>query len=248
MNTILKSVRQDAKALLQAGFEGVIVENYGDAPFYPGVVPPVTVACMTACALAIRAAAPQLWLGINVLRNDAEAALAIAAATGAGGIRINVHTGARVTDQGPIVGQAHATLRRRKELGLAGLGDAPGRSPVALLCDVDVKHSAPLAARPFADEVEETGDRGLADALLITGAGTGKPVDAAALKLLRAHTSRPIYLASGTTLATMALAKQAYGIIVGSALRADGKAGGAIDPDTAVRVARAFENVQKKRL
>ena len=50
-------------------------------------------------------------LGINVLRNDAESALAIAAVVSASCIRVNVHTGARVTDQGVIEGEAAATLR-----------------------------------------------------------------------------------------------------------------------------------------
>ena len=138
--SVVSSAERDARALAEAGFDGIMVENFGDAPFVPDRVSPVTVAAMTACAVAVRAAAPKVALGVNVLRNDAEAALAVAIAARAEMIRINVHTGARVTDQGLVEGRAHVTLRQRRALGA---------ERVLLLCDVDVKHSAPLAARPL---------------------------------------------------------------------------------------------------
>jgi membrane complex biogenesis BtpA family protein len=155
LSSVVASAARDAEALANAGFDGVVVENYGDAPFEPGAVAPVTVAAMTRCALAVRVAAPTLALGVNVLRNDAESALAIAVATGAAFVRVNVHSGARVTDQGVIEGRAHATLRLRKALGAEA---------VALFCDVDVKHSAPLARRPIVEEALELTERGGADA------------------------------------------------------------------------------------
>lgn len=165
---VVASAARDARALAAAGFDGIVVENFGDAPFVPDRVAPITVAAMTACALAVRAAAPGVALGINVLRNDAEAALAVAVACGAEMIRINVHTGARVTDQGLIEGRAHLTLRQRRALGA---------ERVALLCDVDVKHSAALAARPIGEEAHDLAARGLADAVLVTGSGTGRGAD-----------------------------------------------------------------------
>src|SRR5690606_23025241 len=120
---------RDARTLAEAGYDGMIVENFGDAPFARGSVAPVTVAAMTRCALAAREAAPALALGVNVLRNDAEAALAVAAAADASMVRINVHTGARLTDQGIVTGEAYTTLRARRALGLSDL---------RLLCDVAV--------------------------------------------------------------------------------------------------------------
>ena len=142
-----RSASDDARALAAAGYDAIIVENFGDAPFFATRVPPVTVAAMTACALAVRAAAPGVELGINVLRNDAEAALSIAACTGANFVRINVHTGARVTDQGLVQGEAATTLRLRRALGV---------EKIAIWADVDVKHSAPLGApRPLVQEVED---------------------------------------------------------------------------------------------
>ena len=116
LNAIIDWVLTDANALAGGGTDGLIVENFGDVPFYPRQVPPHTVAYMTALAGEVRRRF-KLPLGINILRNDPASALAIAAAVAADFIRVNIHTGARLTDQGVIQGTAHKTLRYRKLLG-----------------------------------------------------------------------------------------------------------------------------------
>ena len=223
-----------AKVLADCGFDAIIVENFGDAPFYSSEVPPITVAAMTACVLAVREAAPGLAVGVNVLRNDAEAALSVAVATEASFVRVNVLTGARVTDQGIIEGNAASLLRLRRALSADSIG---------IWADVDVKHSAPLgAARPLAQEVEDTTHRALASAILVTGSGTGKGVDLEKLALVRAASgSVPVYVASGSTLEQLpSLAEHATGVIVGSALREGGRAGGPVDPALTQAFASAF--------
>jgi membrane complex biogenesis BtpA family protein len=223
----------DARVLAEAGYDAIIVENFGDTPFFATRVPPVTVAAMTACAIAVRAAAPGVPLGINVLRNDAEAALSIAVCTQASFVRINVHTGARVTDQGIVQGEAATTLRLRRAL----LGDS-----VAIWADVDVKHSAPLgAARPLVQEVEDLTKRGMADVVLVTGEGTSKGVDLEKLAAVKRASDKPVLVASGATLATLpSLASSCDGVVVGSALRAGGVPGGSIDVALAKEFAAAF--------
>jgi hypothetical protein len=221
----------DARTLAAAGFDAILVENFGDAPFFPDRVPPITVAAMTACAAAARAAAPMLSLGINVLRNDAEAALAVAVATGAVMIRINVHAGARVTDQGIIVGRAHDTVRLRQSLGA---------EHVRLLCDVDVKHAAPLAPRPIGEEAEELALRGLADAVLVTGTGTGRRVARRHLEEVLGAVQVPVLVASGVAEDALHELGAAHGVVVGSSLRRSGLAGDPVDPDVAARFASAF--------
>jgi membrane complex biogenesis BtpA family protein len=228
---VAASAARDALALAEAGFDGILVENFGDAPFLPGRVSPVTVAAMTACALAVRAAAPGVALGVNVLRNDAEAALAVAVAAGADLVRVNVHTGARVTDQGLVEGRAHETLRLRRALGAGH---------VRLLCDVDVKHSAPLAARPIGEEAHDLAERGLADAVLVTGSGTGRGVDLSDLSAVLAAVHVPVLVASGVTIDTLAAVRRAHGVIAGSCLRASGRAGDPVDAAIATRFADAF--------
>jgi len=228
---IARLAAADARALALAGFDAVIVENFGDAPFLRQVEA-VTVSAMTVAALAVREACPGARLGINVLRNDAEAALSIACAVGADLIRVNVHTGARVTDQGIVEGAAGATMRLRRALGADG---------VLIWADVDVKHSAPLGARPIQDEARDLESRGLADAVLVTGEGTGRAVDLGKLSVVRSAVKVPVLVASGATLESLAgLAPACDGVIVGSALRADGRAGGPVDAEIARRFADAF--------
>ncbi|MBK9262172.1 MAG: BtpA/SgcQ family protein [Polyangiaceae bacterium] len=228
---------RETQLLAACGYDGVIVENFGDAPFFPSAVEPITIAAMTMCLRAARDAAKNLFLGVNVLRNDADAALAIAVATNADMIRINVHTGARVTDQGLVEGAAHRTLRARRALQA---------ERVKLFCDVDVKHSAPLAPRPIAEEAHDTADRGLADALLVTGSGTGRPASGDDLEAVCRAASVPVYVASGVTIDALPALASAHGFIVGSAIRATGRAGDPIDRDTAARFADAFRAIRRK--
>jgi membrane complex biogenesis BtpA family protein len=234
---IAASAARDARVLAAAGFDRVMIENFGDAPFFADRVPPVTVSAMTACALAVRKACPDLPLGVNVLRNDADSALAIAAVVGATCIRVNVHTAARVTDQGLVEGRAAETLRSRRALGAEG---------VAIWADVDVKHSAPLAPRDVGREADDLVVRGLADAVLVTGEGTGRGVDLAKLGRVReAVASTPVLVASGATVDSLGeLAGLCDGVIVGSALRAGGIAGGPIEPDRASQFAIAFRQAR----
>ncbi len=233
MAEIAAGAVRDARALADSGFSHIMIENFGDAPFFRGAVPAVTVSAMTACVLAVRDAVPRALLGVNVLRNDGESALSIAHVTGAAYIRVNVLAGARVTDQGIIQGESATLLRRRRELG----ADA-----VAVWADVDVKHSAPLAPYPLEQEVKDVTERALAAAVLVTGEGTGHGVDAQKLARVKgAAGGVPVLVASGATLETLrALAEHADGVIVGSALRLDGKAGGPIDTARAKAFAKAF--------
>jgi len=142
-----------------------------------------------------------------------------------------VHTGARVTDQGLVEGRAHITLRQRRALGADG---------VLLLCDVDVKHSAPLAARPIGEEAEDLVLRGLADAVLVTGTGTGRGADRRDMEAVRAAVDAPLLVASGVTEATLPDLRIAHGVVVGSCLRAGGRAGEPVDEEIARRFAGAF--------
>jgi hypothetical protein len=219
LQSVIDTACRDLDALLAGGVGAAMVENFNDVPFHPEQVPPVTVAALAVVAAELRRAAPDLPLGINVLRNDAEAALAVAAAVGARFIRVNVHTGAMVTDQGPLVGQAHRTLRRRRELGLDDVG---------ILADIRVKHAAPLAARALVDEARDLRLRGLADALVVSGAATGAATDPAHLAELRAALPDcPLLVGSGVTLDNLPdYADLADAVIVGTSLKTAGR----VDP------------------
>lgn len=214
---------KEAQALTQAGFEGIILENFGDTPFYKDRVPPETVASLAVIAAAVREST-RLPLGINVLRNDAWSALAIASVTGAQFVRVNVMSGVVATDQGMIETNAAQWIRERDRLG----------GNVAILADAHVKHARSLSSDDIGLAVEEIGLRANADGVIITGATTGRAVDLA--KLARASEIAreygfPLYIGSGATTENLReLREHASGIIVGSALRKGGKAGAPLDP------------------
>jgi uncharacterized protein len=227
MHDVLAAARRDAAALAEGGVHGVMVENFGDVPFHPEHVPPETVAGLAVVALEVARIAA-LPLGINVLRNDARAALGIAAATGAAYIRVNVHTGAMLTDQGWIAGRAHETLRARRALGL----------DVAILADVLVKHAVPPDGLTATDAARDLWERGGADALIVTGAATGASADPQRLQTVRAAApAAPLLIGSGLTAASAPLLwPLADGAIIGSAFMADGRAGGRIDSERVRRL------------
>lgn len=228
---VIAAAQRDATALLEAGFDGWILENFGDAPFFPGPVPAVTVAAMTRIAAALPRGADSVC-GVNVLRNDALSALAVAAACGLDFVRVNVHVGAAVTDQGIIEGRAFETMRER----------ARWASEIAVLADIDVKHARPLGIGARIEEsAREAAGRGLADGLIVTGKATGARIETADLRAVReAVPEVPLLLGSGVGPHNVAeLLGRADGAIVGTAIKVDGVTTAPVDPERARALVKA---------
>jgi uncharacterized protein len=235
MEAVHRAARRDAGVLAEEGFDAVLVENYGDLPFYPDEVPAATVGAMSAVLDRLRRDLPGMPVGVNVLRNDARAALAIAAAVGAAFIRVNVHCGAVVTDQGILQGRAHETLRLRAVL-------APG---VAILADAAVKHGHSLTPATPGEEIRDLVERGLADGVLITGPRTGAAASVAQVREAVAGVAgdAPVFVASGVKVGNVAeyLAAGAHGFIVGTSIKRGGRIEATVDR------ARARELVRRVR-
>jgi membrane complex biogenesis BtpA family protein len=231
MHDIETAALGEARILAEAGFDAVVVENFGDVPFRGECVEPVTVAAMTRIVCSLRRELPALRLGVNVLRNDARAALSIATAAQAAFVRINVHVGAAATDQGILQGHADESLRLRRELG----------ADVAIWADVHVKHGRSLAHESVADEARDAVERGLADAIIVTGRGTGWSTDIDEIRSVRAlQLGVPLLVGSGVTAQSLDLyLRESDGVIVGSALKAGGKAQGLLDEEKARRFVTA---------
>ena len=225
MDEVVSVAREDAETLLEAGFPGLMVENFGDVPFHATSVPPVTVAAMSVVASELVAmGAP---LGVNVLRNDAHAALGVASAIGAALIRVNVLSGTMFTDQGPITGEAATVLRERESLN----------PDIAVWADVAVKHATPPPGSDVVQMAIDTAERGLADALVLSGAGTGSELDMDEAKRVRAALPETVLVAgSGTTAGSLgAMAGVIDKYIVGSTLKVDGRASNRPDPERVER-------------
>ncbi|HUG41599.1 MAG TPA: BtpA/SgcQ family protein [Longimicrobiales bacterium] len=220
MAAVIDRARTDAGALAEGGVDALLVENFGDAPFHPGPLPPEAVAALAVAAAAV-AEETDLPLGVNALRNDAAAALAVAAAVGAAFIRVNVHTGAMATDQGWIEGRAHETLRERERLAPA----------VAILADVLVKHATAPAGLTLERAARDAWERGLADALIVSGEGTGEAASPGDLDRVRGVApDAPLVVGSGVTERSVrGLLEVADAVIVGTALERDGVSGAPVE-------------------
>ncbi len=220
IDKIIRSALADAFAYAEGGADALIMENFGDIPFSKGAVAPETVAAMAVAGATVRAAI-ELPLGFNVLRNDGLSALALCAACGGNFIRINVLSGAMVTDQGVIEGDAHALLRKQREI-------AP---QVKILADVQVKHAAPLGDLGIEIAARDTAERGLADALIVSGTGTGDATNVDDVRRVRsACPATTLLLGSGVTAANVgSYLDFADGFIVGSSVKRGGQIAKPVD-------------------
>ena len=232
MEAVIRFAVNDARAYERGGAHALFIENFGDIPFTKGSVAPETIAAMAAAGRAI-CQAVRLPIGFNVLRNDARAALALCAVCGGAFVRINVHTGAMLTDQGLIEGNAYETLRYRRQV-------CPSAQ---IFADVHVKHAVPLGNWTIEDAARDTVERGLADALIVSGAGTGLETELADVeRVRRAAPATKILLGSGVTLANVReYLPVADGFIVGSSLKTGGKLFSPVDAKRVAALARAIK-------
>ncbi len=239
LKTVISRAEQEATALAAGGVDGIIVENFFDAPFAKNQVDPAVVSAMTLIVDRLKGMIT-IPIGINVLRNDAHSAIAIATCVQTEFIRVNVFTGAMATDQGLIEGQAHELLRYRRELG----------SDVGILADVLVKHARPLGTPNLTTAVQDTIYRGLADGVILSGWATGSPPNKEDLELASAAAGdTPVFIGSGANWENISqLMQAADGVIVASSLKRKGKITETIDP---IRVSQFVEaahtTVQEKK-
>lgn len=232
LEKVISFAANDARAYERGGAHALFIENFGDVPFTKGSVGPETIAAMAAAGSAIRSAVT-LPIGFNVLRNDARAALALCAACGGSFVRINVHVGAMLTDQGLIEGNAYGTLRYRCQV-----------CPEAqLFVDVHVKHAVPLGNWTISDCARDAVERGMADALIVSGRGTGLAADRADVESVRAMCpASKVLLGSGVALENLAdYLPLADGFIVGSSLKRGGRVHEAVDEKRVAAMAKAIE-------
>jgi membrane complex biogenesis BtpA family protein len=229
----------EAEALVADGFDGLIVENYGDIPFHKAGVEAETLEAMTSIVEGVRGAV-DVPVGVNVLRNDYGAALAMAAECKCEFIRVNILVGAYVTPEGLIEGQPGRVLRMRMRY-------AP---EVAIFADIRVKHAYPLAATTIDEDALDAVERGKADWLIITGPRTGSPPSADDLRVVKHKLAEfgaetPVLVGSGINPENAAeFLKISDGFIVGSYIRKGSRAGEDLDRDRTVEIAKIKHTVE----
>ena len=216
----------DAAAYVEAGFDGLIVENHGDVPFLkPDALGPETAAVMAVAAERVRVATGRP-VGINVLANAALHALAIARAAGSVFVRVNQWANAYVANEGLIEGPAAPALRYRRSLAA---------EEVRIFADSHVKHgSHAITADRSVAELTRDLEWSLADVVIATGQRTGDAASAEEIGAIRAATTLPLLVGSGVTPANLpAVLGLADGVIVASALKVDGVWWKPVDPERA---------------
>lgn len=220
----------DLAALEEGGADAALVENFGDSPFSTRASK-VTVAAM-AVAMRELVRAAHIPVGVNVLRSDGEAALAVAAAAGASFIRVNVFSGVAFTDQGIIEGEAQRLLPLRKALEVE----------VMILADVHVKHAhhfqpIEVAARDVA--------RNLPDALIVTGEATGQAARPEDLEKVKGVVELPVLVGSGIRPDNVVDFRAADGFIVGTCLKQGGVTEAPVDPSRVQELASAIAQLRR---
>ena len=240
---------KEARALEELGYTGVIIENFGDAPFYKRVRDPLTLATI---AIIVREVVKScgIKVGVNILRNSGREAYAVAVASGAKFIRVNALVETVATDSGVV--EAEAPRLRSIRLNYPW---------VKIYADILVKHGSSLRfshslieslsmfskGSPedyYRELVEEYVERGKADALIVTGIKTGEEPPLKIVELTKRHSPIPVLIGSGVTIENVEkFLRISDGVIIGSYIKVSGKAGNPLDFERAKRFIEKVKEV-----
>jgi membrane complex biogenesis BtpA family protein len=211
LSGVLEKALGDLRALEDGGADGVLVENEHDHP-HEIEASRATIAAMTRVAGELVASARRAIVGVEILLNDPEASLAVAAASGAGFIRTDYFVD-RMT-------RSEYGEMRIDPVGLMRLRGRLSASSILVLADIQVKYARMIAPRPLAASAREAA-RCAADAIVVTGGATGEPPSCADLRAAREGAAGlPVFIGSGLDAANARdLLALADGAIVGSSLK-----------------------------
>ena len=225
----------EALKLRDAGFDGMLMENFGDVMFYKQARPE-TISSMTYVAKAIRDGVPSIPLGICVLQSDAIAAISIAHVVEAEFVRVPYYTETYVVDAGIMESCAAEALRFRRLLG----------SDALIFADVHIKHGYPLSQRPIEDSADDAVNRGLADVVIVTGKKTGGPTNREDIVNVKARIPDwPVFAGSGVSVGDAhRILSVADGAIVGTSLKENGDTNKPIDVAKAREIIRLVQQIR----
>ncbi len=230
---VIEDAVRDAVALEEGGVHGIIVENYGDRPYVIRVRRPETIA---AFSLAVKEVVRSVSVpvGVNMLRNSAIEAAAIAYVCGARFLRVNAYVEAVVSDSGILQPVAGRLLRYIREL----------HADLGIFADVQIKHAAPLASRELRYIVMDAFERGKASCVILTGKRTGEPPSVDVLREASSVGLGPVLIGSGLRPENIGLLRYARGAIVGTYFRRGSKIGEPVEVDRVRRLMRLVAEIK----
>ena len=213
LNNVIRTASSEAKQLVNAGFDSILVENMHDAPYLKGAVGPEITAAMAVIVDRIKQYNP-VPVGIQILAGANQQALAAALASGADYIRVEGYVFAHVADEGIIESSAGELLRYRKNIGA---------EHILVFADIKKKHSShSITADTSLTDMAEAADFFGADGIIVTGSSTGKTANTEDLSLLQ-NSRLPVLVGSGISAENLnAYWNAADGFIVGSYIKEEG--------------------------
>jgi len=235
MERIVEALRQDVRALQEAGVDGLLFCNEHDLPYQLEVGPEV--AAGMGAAIGTLREEVGIPFGVDVLW-DPRAALAVARATGASFVR-EVFTGVFESDMGLLAPDLGGLAAYRRAIGAGG---------VALFVNVTPEFSRSVSGRPVADRARGARYMG-ADAILISGPAAGVAASIEDLREAREATPDvPVIANTGVRHDTVQeILEVADGLIVGSALKEDGDTWRPVDPERARAMVDAVRSAREGR-
>ncbi len=236
---IYEYAKQEAKKYENAGFDAVIIENFGDKP-YSIRATPGQIAAMTGVVREV-ARVVNIPVGVSLLRNSPYESIYVALAGGAKFIRVNNLCEYRVSPEGVLEPSLQELARAVSELNLY---ETLTRGEFEILVDIDVKHSWPLIDEYSVSHVMiECLDRaGIPiSAIVVTGPKTGVPPDKEYLNELKTSLKpfkTKLVIGSGISSENISeYWRFSDGFIVGTSIKLGGETENVVSVDKAKRLA-----------
>ena len=223
-DAIVESVRRDVEILTRSGFDAILFCNEGDRPYQLKA----TMEGVAMMARVVSEVAPRdRPFGVDYLW-DAQAALAVAAVSGASFIR-EVATGVYESDMGLWAPDAGELLRYRRRLDAGN---------VAVFMNITPEFASSLGTRDVATTARSVRVSSLADAILVSGpmAGAEPSVEAIREAKRGCGDEAPVFANTGVKSTNVReFLAVADGAIVGSDLKVEGATWNPVDEDRANR-------------
>ncbi|MEG0577637.1 MAG: BtpA/SgcQ family protein [Bacilli bacterium] len=186
-NEVLSVVMEEAKMVVENGFDGFILQNMHDGPVHQ-TARPETIAYMAVIGKELKRNYPDKILGILV-NWDGVASLAVAEACDADFVRVEyLYTGVSVNSTGFMHGQCIDVCEMKKRIG----------SNIPVYADAQEINSMYLCPKPKVDTAVEVVKSAYADGVFMSGTNLNESLEL--IKEVRKKLpNTPIYLGGGAT-------------------------------------------------
>jgi membrane complex biogenesis BtpA family protein len=236
-----------ARVYESAGFDGVIVENYGDKPYSLRASVGQVAAMVRIVSSVVKSTS--IPVGVNMLRNSGYEAFYVAYVSGARFIRVNSLCEMRISQEGILRPEARRLSRALEEL-LAYDDLYSGR--LAVMADIGVKHSSPLVqSQSLQDMIRDCIERSGIPvySLIVTGARTGEEPGydrvEEALPVAR-DLGVQLYIGSGVTHTNITKYWSiADGFIVGTSVKIGGRTENPVSEEKATALAKLARHLRE---